>query len=85
MSENLKPCPFCGKESPSLKFNSECDWWYLQCDKCYASIGIHDDNVSVSDNAQYEIDEYDDAMEFVESGDIKGIEPLFEKWNRRSK
>lgn len=86
--EELKACPFCGTHNPSLKFNSECDWWYLQCDKCNASIGLHEDvelkGMTVSEDARYEIEEYEDCMEFVDNGEIKGLEPLFERWNRRT-
>lgn len=81
----LKPCPFCGTENPSLKFNGECDRWYLMCDKCEASIGITDEGVTLTENARYVLDEYEDAIELVESGEIKGMEPLFDKWNRRAK
>ena len=80
----LKSCPFCGEVNPSLMHNSECDWWYLHCDKCSASVGMNDAKVTVSANAEYEIDEYEDCMEFYESGDITGLEPLFERWNTRT-
>ena len=80
----LKPCPFCGASNPSLMHNSECDWWYLHCDKCSASVGMNDEKVSVSANAEYEIEEYEDAMEFWEKGEITGLEPLMERWNRRT-
>ena len=46
MSEELKPCPFCGGEA-SYKMHDD-EWWVVSCDNCLAEGGYYDGDESTA-------------------------------------
>ena len=76
MSEELKPCPFCGEEAEICSaFEDKYlgKYWYVRCKECYSrSTGIYESVKELEPNEEYE------AIR-------EAWEEAIKAWNRRVK
>ena len=50
MEQEIKSCPFCGREAKVKLMDNGCDYYWVECQECGCSMrGDHDSNKAVED------------------------------------